>query len=95
MKTYSHKNRSPELEKLLDKGDCLYDQSEYQEAISYYDKVLGMDPNDVYALQSKGLALKNLGRYEEAISYYDKVLKIDPNDTGALNNKGVALDDLG
>ena len=35
---------------------------QHEEAISYYDKALGIDPNNIYALYNKGLALDNLGR---------------------------------
>lgn len=86
--------QNSELEKLLDKGDYLFNQSRYQEATNYYDKALGIDPNYVDALNNKGVALDNLGRYEEAITYYDKALEIDPNDVDALNNKIAALGKL-
>ena len=34
----------------------------YTGAIEYYDKVLGIDPNDVDALDNKEVALDNLGQ---------------------------------
>ena len=80
---------------LTGKGDALYYQEKYDQAIQYYDKALAIDPNDTYALSSKGYALDGLGKYEEAIQYYDKALAIDPNDSNALNGKGYALDGLG
>src|SRR3989338_1059102 len=85
---------SDDLDELNQKGNDLLDLERYDEAISYYDQVLEIDPDDVVALTNKGLALRNLERYEEAISYYDRVLEIDPNDALVLNNKGVALNDL-
>ena len=80
---------------LTGKGDALYYQEKYDQAIQYYDKALAIDPNDTYALSSKGYALDGLGKYEEAIEYYDKGLAIDPNDANALNGKGYALGNLG
>jgi tetratricopeptide (TPR) repeat protein len=80
---------------LTGKGDALYYQEKYDQAIQYYDKALAIDPNDTYALSSKGYALDGLGKYEEAIEYYDKALAIDPNDANALNGKGYALGNLG
>ncbi|MGD9673462.1 MAG: tetratricopeptide repeat protein [Candidatus Nitrosocosmicus sp.] len=83
------------LDELYEKATQLHDAGNYDEAITYYDKVLAIDPNDVYALGNKGGALFNLGKYDEAITYYDKVLVIDPNDVYALGNKGGALFNLG
>ena len=87
--------KNSNLQEHMDKGDSLFDQGRYEEAITYYDEALFIDPNDVSALNNKGFALDNLGRHEEAISYYDKVLEINSTDVDALNNKGVALDNLG
>ena len=76
---------------LHDKGVELLQLGKSEEAISYFDKVLEIDPNDLKALNNKGAALGNLGKSEEAISYFDKVLEIDPNHIDALNNKGSVL----
>jgi tetratricopeptide (TPR) repeat protein len=46
-------------------------------AISYYDKALAIEPNDVVVLEDKNSALDLLGRYNEAIVYYDKALTLD------------------
>jgi tetratricopeptide (TPR) repeat protein len=63
-----------DVEALFDKGLALDGLGQYEEAISYYDKVLAIDPNNIFALGNKGLGLSNLGRDQEAIEYYDKVL---------------------
>jgi len=73
----------------------LLNQSKYEDAISYCDKALEIDPNNIDALNNKAMALSDLGRYEEAISSYDRALEIDPNDGNALHNKGIALGKLG
>ena len=77
------------------RGDKLFDEREYDQAITYYDKALSIDPHDYVALYNKGVALPNLGKYEEAITYYDKVLALDPGNTDALTNKGISLSKLG
>ncbi len=76
-------------------GNALFDQGKYQDAISYYDKTLSIDPANINALYNKALALDRLNKTNDAISYYDKVLAITPNDTDTLNNKGVDLANLG
>ena len=44
---------------------------DYTQAISYYDKALAIDPNNVYALSGKGVALDSLGNHTQDITYYD------------------------
>jgi len=72
---------------LANKGAALSSLARYQEAISYYDEALEIDPEYLIALNNKGNALSSLGRYQEAISYYDKALEIIPQDPTVLNNK--------
>jgi tetratricopeptide (TPR) repeat protein len=67
------------VETLNDKGDSLNDLGRYEEAITYYDKALSIEPNDILALSNKGIALDDLGNYTEAIEYYDRSLEIDPS----------------
>ena len=84
-----------DVDALSDRGAALDNSGQYEEAISYYDKVLAKDPNNIFALGNKELTLSNLARNQEAIEYYDKVLAIDPNDIFALDSKGFSLDMLG
>ena len=42
------------------KGNALYSQGNYTQAIQYYDKALAVDPNDKDALNGKGDALYSL-----------------------------------
>jgi tetratricopeptide (TPR) repeat protein len=79
------------IRELNDKAVSLGGQGNYEEAITYFDKALAIDPNYKEALNGKGDALVDQGNYEEAITYFDKALAIDPNYKLALNNKGYAL----
>ena len=45
------------ISQFLEKANSLYDQGKYQEAITWYDKALAIDPNDVDALNGKTQAL--------------------------------------
>jgi len=78
-------------ESLLQKGINAVLDSQFEEAIIYFDKILESDPQNVKALQDKGVALGNLERHSEAIYHFDKVLEIDPNNTAALNNIGAVF----
>jgi tetratricopeptide (TPR) repeat protein len=80
---------------LLQNGrDALF-KHKFEEALSYYDQVLKIDPNNKAALDNKGVALGNLQQFDKALAYFDQVLKIDPSNIDALNNKGAALIKLG
>jgi tetratricopeptide (TPR) repeat protein len=76
-----------DVDALSGKGWALNDLGRYEEAISYYDKVLAIDTNNVYTLLHKGLAFLGMGKSDEAIKYFDKILAIDANNIGALKAK--------
>ena len=42
-------------------------------AITYFDKALTINPDDIESLNNKGVALANLGNYYEAIKYMIKL----------------------
>ena len=48
------------LDALYNKGIALDNLGKYQEAITYYDKVLAINPNYVDALNNKAVAEANL-----------------------------------
>jgi len=84
-----------ETDELFQKGTEAFQNFRFSEAISYYDKILEINPKHEDALSNKGAVLFQLGKHDEAISYLDKVLEINPNHIGALNNKGAVLVELG
>jgi tetratricopeptide (TPR) repeat protein len=57
-----------------------------REAISEYDDVLLLDPENFLALRSRGDAYLNIGQHADAIADFEKALKIEPEDTTILNN---------
>ena len=58
---------------LNNKGLSLNSIGKFNESITYFDKVLAIDPNNTIALTQKANAFGGLGKYPEAITYYDKV----------------------
>ena len=54
-----------DINSLINEGIALYEQGQYEDAITYYDKALEIDPNDIDALNNKELALSNLGDIEK------------------------------
>ena len=87
-------NSGEDVDSLYSKALDTVDQGRYEEALSYLDAILNVEPNNVDALTGKGDVLYDLERYQEAIGYYDKALAIDPNYVDALNNKANALASL-
>ncbi|WP_434685577.1 tetratricopeptide repeat protein [Pseudanabaena minima] len=80
---------------LNEQGNIFVSNNQYEEAISCYNKVLEIKPEQHTVWFIKGVLLKMLGRNEESITSYDKALKIKPDFPEAWNNRGVALFDLG
>lgn len=74
---------------LLNKGIELLEKERYKEAMTYFDKVLKIDPKDVDALNGKGIVLYSLGKHKASLAYFDKALKINPNEITALMFKGL------
>ena len=74
------------------KGNALYDQDKYEEAIICYDKAIEIEPEHYKAWHNKGLSLHNQDKYEEAIICYDKVLQIKPEYFKAWFNGGLSLE---
>ena len=75
-------------------GNNLFDQGNYMDAISYYDKALQINSTDINVLYNKALALDSLGKHDQAISYYKEVLAINPNDTSALNKLNLTFNNV-
>jgi Flp pilus assembly protein TadD len=91
----SNNNQSSSISILNKKGLDLLSSASYNEAITYFDKILAINSTDARALNNKGFALMQLGKYNDAITYFDKALAIEPNDATALNNKAFTLYSLG
>ena len=83
------------IPELYAKGDSLFNQGRYDEAITYFDKVLALDANDTDTLTYKGISLESQGKHDEAITYFDKVLALDANNEIALSWKEDTLRKMG
>jgi len=66
----------------------LFDRSNSNLAMSYYDNVLRLDSNFTDARYMKGFALQNLGRYEEAMAIYRDIIYRDKRYAKAHYNMG-------
>jgi len=80
-----------DVDLLFQKGMESYKNNNVDEAISYFEKVLEIDPNHVDALSNRGGLLSTIGKNDEALSDLNKALEIEPNHVRALINKGLLL----
>ena len=58
----------------------------YEEAISYFDKALQIDPDNMVYLKNKGAVLILQEKYYEASVIFEKVLTVIPDDPIALHH---------
>jgi len=76
------------------KGSLFQVQGEYEKALTYFDRILEIDPNYVDALFGKGGVLGEMGDIEMSIYHFVKVQRLEPNFLGAEINLYRALKSL-
>ncbi len=72
----------------IDKGDALFKQGKYQEAVDVYTKYLDLKPANEIVLYNRGRAYEELEQYDKAVADFKKVLKINPKSDKALLSIG-------
>ena len=72
-----------DISELIKKGSQLIIDGNFEEALSYFDQAIVIQPNNPDLLNKKGVALRGLGRYDEALECFNKSLQLDPRDLGA------------
>lgn len=70
-------------------------KGDYKEAVSIYDDILEVAPNNISTLKMKGIAESNLGYHEKSLKDFFKILQYRPKDTIALTGMGVGFGNLG
>jgi tetratricopeptide (TPR) repeat protein len=76
-------------------ANYLYDHQQWQQAIEWYQKALGLDPKNVNARTDLGTAYFNAGRPQEALREYRKSLEYDATHQPTIYNSiVVSLDGL-
>jgi len=73
-----------ELKEELKKGNDLFDQEKYEEAIQAYQMILEKAPETYVLYRNIGNSYFQMEKYEEAEEYYLKVLDNEPNDTESV-----------
>jgi len=68
---------------------------EYKQAITVYDEILEIAPNNISTLKMKGIAQSNLDEHPSSLKQFFKVLQHKPNDIISLTGMGVGFGNLG
>lgn len=76
---------------LIVQGKEMLNQSNCEKALQYFDKAIGMEPNNADARGLKGVSLYGLGKYDEAMQVFNETLLIDTRNAYALVGKGYVL----
>lgn len=63
---------------LLSKGHDLFEQGEYEAALSAWTKAAAMEPNNAKIHNNRAAALFELGRHQEAIDACSEALRVKP-----------------
>jgi FKBP-type peptidyl-prolyl cis-trans isomerase 2 len=77
------------------KGIALQDKGQIDEAISYYQKAVGQNPNHTGAYYNLGVAFQEKGLIDQAILYYEIAIGFNQEFTEAHHNLGVAFNEKG
>ncbi len=72
-----------EIQDLVAKGQLFLKDGKFNDALSFFEQALLLNPNDPDLWNYKGTALRSMGRYEEAMKCFNKSLEIDPRDKHA------------
>lgn len=67
-------------------AEIAFSNKQYNEALTWYQKVLEKTPDDLYALSRAGAICVPLGKFEEALKYFGHAKELDPkNGDNAFN----------
>ncbi len=64
------------IEDVFNKAVEMYNNGQYEEALSYFNSILSSDPNNAYSWQYLGSCYYALGSYNEAISAYENYVSL-------------------
>lgn len=68
------------IDVLIQKGTENLRNSNFENALSFFEQALLLKPDDPDLWNNKGIVLRSLGRYDEASDCYNKSLQLDPRD---------------
>src|SRR5262245_1659282 len=83
--------KTDQVRATLGQAARLHQAGRLQQAVTFYEQALALDPNIPQALSNLALALKALGRADDAIARCEQALKLTPDAPEILLNLGMLL----
>tara|TARA_B110000014_G_scaffold231097_1_gene192951 strand:+ start:4093 stop:4320 length:228 start_codon:yes stop_codon:yes gene_type:complete len=65
---------------LVLQGKSFLESGNFDEALSFFEQAVLLDPKNPDLWNYKGIALRSLGRYGESMDCFNNSLKLDPRD---------------
>ena len=90
---YAQSENDPET--MFNQASDLFVNGDYKQAITIYDDILEIAPNNISTLKMKGIAQSNLDEHTNSLKQFFKVLQHRPNDALSLTGMGVGFGNLG
>ncbi len=95
-RAYAHRDRLTTRERYLTEGTYFMDvEQDHGRAITAYENLLDLDPEDAWALNNLGVMVSAQGDAERALDLYERSYAADPTNVIALGNQSVQLKQLG
>lgn len=85
------KQNPQDFDSIVELGNINFDQRNFADAVSLYQKALQIRPGAVNVRTDMGTAMFYQDRFDEAIAEFQQTLKADPQNAQALFNLGVAM----
>ena len=70
-------------------GEACFSKKKLENALEYFSKAIGLDPEYEKAYHNRGIVYYELERFEEAIADYNRVIELDPGYVLAYKNRGL------
>lgn len=83
------------IKEALEKGNQLFDEKKYEEAIKVYEGIIAQEPEAFIINLNIGHCYFQMEKYDLAIEYYQKVLARQPDNKNALLGIGNAYLNMG
>jgi tetratricopeptide (TPR) repeat protein len=95
-KAFAHRDRLTTRERYLTEGTYYSDvERDVGRAVTAYENLLSMNPDDAWALNNLGVLISAEGDAERALALYERSFSADPTNVLALGNQSVQLNRLG
>jgi tetratricopeptide (TPR) repeat protein len=79
----------------FNRGNELYKQKRYKEAVEEYTKAIEINKNDTDALNNRGIAYYQIGKYIEAINDFNKVIESEPDALFTYQSRAITYNTIG